>query len=68
MSEFKVGDRVKPRNSNSCFSAGTVVGFLADLKGFIKVNLDVVPPIEYHAAGNPCLVIADWFELEEAKP
>lgn len=64
MSEFKIGDRVKPKPQHDTFSAGEVVGFIKGFDGYMKVKFDVTPPKEYSMCENPTLVVEEWFQKE----
>ena len=64
---FKIGDRVKPIEPDSVFSAGVVVSVYAEDDFFslcTNVKLDVISPAGYSNGSNPTLVLTTWFELE----
>lgn len=63
---FKVGDRVVPKAGHETFSAGNVVGFLADWQDYPKVLFDVAPVVQYSMGENPTIVLGEWFELEDS--
>ncbi len=65
---FKVGDRVKPTSPSSSFSHGTILDTtLHGLAGFLKVQFDEAPSVQYNMGENPTYVLRGDFELEGDK-